>query len=348
MRIRSFCPRALLLLALACAFVVRVSAADPAAPSFRYGDLDSFAQALAEIDAGKEPVAALQGYLDRASPGLKTFMGVYGVTADKIAAEVKRRPNYFRSLTKIRTKIEAMEPAMADELRRLAALAPGTALTPVYFFVAQRTAGGIARDTEEPDGTKPRSLLIAVELLGIDDTTDLTEFATGHPGIFVKDIPQVVVHEMVHVIQVQAQGLDNYVSIYRQPEKGTLLAFAIREGTGEFLTALVSGRQLGERQHYGPKNEEALWRAFSAVMHEPQSKHPEWFSGGKSEQFPDLPMQTGYFIGQQICRAFYDAAADKTAAINLLLTAHTPEQWEEILAPYAKRWTAPPKPRAPN
>lgn len=313
--------------------------AEPVGADFHYADLDSFAQAVAEIDAGRDATEAMRGYLDRASPALKAFAATYGTTPEKIVQQLQKRPKYYRAFTRIRPKLEALRPAIDTDLRRLAEITPGPQCA-VHFVVAQSVAGATPRQVTYPDGTTGVVIVVAVDLLGTDAETDMAEFPVPLP-ITLADLPQIIVHEMVHVLQVRAQGgLANYRSIYTDPVKGTLLAFAIREGTAEFVTFLATGRRLGQRHIYGFAREAELWEAFSPVMLEPQGKHPEWFSGGKSTRFPDLPMQTGYFIGMQICQTFHDTASDKPGALDRLMRAWTAEDFAAIAAPYVARFSA--------
>lgn len=333
---RNLLPTARLCLPLVLLAIVPRIFAEPVDADFHYADLDSFAQAIAEIDAGRDANDALRDYLDRASPALKAFAATYGTTAEKIAQQLQKHPKYYRALTRIRPKLESLRPVIAADLRRLAELVPG-AQCAVHFVVAQGVAGATPRQITRPDGTTGIVIVVAVDLLGTDAETDMAEFPTPLP-VTLADLPQVIVHEMVHVLQIRAQGgLANYRSIYTDPARGTLLAFAIREGAAEFVTFLATGRRLGQRHVYGLAREAELWAAFSPVMLEPQGKHPEWFSGGKSTRFPDLPMQTGYFIGMQICQAFLDSASDKPGALERLMRAGTAEDFAVIVAPYAAR-----------
>jgi hypothetical protein len=300
---------------------------------FHYEDLRRFDQALQEIAAGADPVKSMEGYVSDASVAFKGFAERYEVTAESIATQYVKRPKYFSDLPRIEDWLKAREPEIIEALDRLVELSPSGDLVPVYLLVADQKAGGTPIPIETEDGVRA-VIAIAVDAVAMTPETDMSEFPNGPGGRANRaDLPQVVVHETVHVLQVSAQGgVDNYRSIYN-PDNGSMLAIAVREGCAEYLTLLVSGLQLGDRHLYAMEHEKELWRAFKPVMDEPPFSVPGWFGGDHSEH-PDWPSQIGYSVGERICRLHYENATDKGAAMKDLFSLYAPEDVKRIAAAY--------------
>lgn len=342
--------RALFAILPACSLLVGQSAAaqTPEASSgarFQFEDLQSYARAHAEIRAGVPAETAMRGYVDRASPVLRAFMARYEITEDALAASlvrgVTRRPKYYAYVSSLQPRLEAQKPAVDRALARLLEVAPPEAaregLVPVNFMLANATAGGTPVNLGPPDETPPRrAIAVALETMALGPDVDMSEFPGGAAGrAELKDVPTVIVHEMMHVLQARVQGFDNYTSIYRG--QGDNLAIAIREGCADYVTWLASGWQLGNRHVYGQAHEQELWTEFRAVMHAPAFSTPGWFDGGDDAR-PEVPSQIGYWVGMRICQTYHETATDKAAAFREIFAAWRPEDFARIVAPYAARF----------
>jgi hypothetical protein len=304
--------------------------------SLNYEDIDAFGAALKAIDAGAPASTTLAGYIEDASPGMQVFVGRFGVTADSMADKLSRFPNYYRYLASLRPDIESLEPDIRTALSSLVKSAPGSStLVPVHFLIANMSAGGNPGVVETPQGQRV-VIGIAIDVMAMSPRVDMSEFPSGSVGVRLADIPFVVVHEMTHIFQMQLQGLDNYRSIYTDRTRATNLAFAIREGCADFLTWRASGWQLDERNNYVDANATALWTEFREIMHQPVDQKAPWF-GPRSDSRPELPMQVGYGLGMTICRTYYDAASDKSAAMLQIYGAYLPEHFNAIAARFARR-----------
>jgi len=304
-------------------------------PEFHYEDLRLFDQALQGIAAGADPVESMESYVTDASLAFKGFAERYEVTAESIATQYARRPVYYGDLPKIEDWLRIREPEIMDALDRLVELAPSGDAVPVYFLVADQKAGGTPILIETEDGIKP-VIAIAVDAIALTSETDMSEFPNGTGGrAYRADLPQVVVHETAHVLQVSAQGgIDNYRSIYN-PETGNMLAIAVREGCAEYLTLSASGWHLGARHLYAAAHEKELWEAFKLVMDEPPFSVPGWF-GGDHPEHPEWPSQIGYSLGEQICKYHYENATDKSGAIEDLFSLYAPEDVKPMAAAYGQ------------
>ena len=314
---------------------ILVSTGALAGPEFHYEDLRRFDQALQEIAAGADPVESMEGYVADASAAFKGFAGRYEVTAESIANQYTKRPIYYGGLPGIEDWLKTREPEIIDALNRLVELAPSGESVPVYFLVADQKAGGTPIPVETEDGIRA-VIAVAVDVIALTPETDMSEFPNGVGGRANRaDLPQVVVHETAHVLQVSAQGgLDNYRSIY-DPDSGSMLAIAIREGCAEYVTLLASGWRLGDRHIYAAEHEKELWEAFKLVMDEPPFSVPGWF-GGNHPDYPDWPSQIGYSLGERICRFHYENATDKGEAMKDLFSLYAPDDVKPITTAYER------------
>jgi hypothetical protein len=304
-----------------------------AGSEFHYEDLRRFDQALQEIAAGADPVESMEGYVTDASVAFNGFAGRYEVTAESIAAQYTKRPIYYGDLPRIEDWLKTREPEIIEALDRLVGLAPSGESVPVYFLVADQKAGGTPIPVETEDGIGA-VIAVAVDAIALTSETDMSEFPDGTGGRGKRaDLPQVVVHETAHVLQVGAQGgLDNYRSIY-DPENGNMLAIAIREGCAEYVTFFASGWRLGDRHIYAAEHEKELWEAFKLVMDEPPFSVPGWF-GGDHPDYPDWPSQIGYSLGERICRLHYENATDKNEAMKDLFSLYAPDDVKPMATAY--------------
>ena len=319
-----------LLILIAAIFVSTETLAEP---EFHYEDLRLFDQALQKIAAGVDPVESMDGYVMDASVAFKGFAERYAVTSESIATQYAKRPIYYGDLPRIEDWLRAREPEIIDVLERLVDLAPSGDSVPVYLLVADQKAGGTPIPIETEHGLRA-VIAVAVDAIALSSETDMSEFPSGAGGRAERaDLPQVIVHETAHVLQVSAQGgIDNYRSIYN-PENGNMLAIAIREGCAEYLTHLVSGWHLGDRHIYAAEHEKELWEAFKPIMDEPPFSVPGWF-GGEHPEHPDWPSQIGYSLGERICRFHHENATDKSEALTQLFSLYAPEDVKRLATAY--------------
>ena len=307
-----------------------------AGPTFVYDDLDRFAEALAKVDAGADPVSTFDAYVAGGSPPMPFYVERYGATGASIAKAVARRPKHYHRVAALKPQVVAMQPSIERAIANLQAMIPGVATPPVYFMVGNLTAGGIhARLDPPPDGhgSAPAVLL---ETVAMSADTDMSEFPGAYSGAYLEDVPYVAVHEMVHAYQARIMGIGNYVSIYQPGPANTYLAQALREGCADYITLLAAGkRRKGNQESYGLSHEAELWSAFKDVMNKPLADD-SWF-GLPEAKHPDRPPQIGYWLGSRICQTYHESAADKAAALRYIFAAYSPEHMQTIAAPYVRK-----------
>jgi len=115
----------------------------------------------------------------------------------------------------------------------------------------------------------------------------------------------MVIHEMIHFQQGS------------MADDTTLLKAAIGEGMANFLGLLAADTITeGRLDEFAKGKEKTIWEGFKKEMY--QNKIDNWLYNGDHET-PDRPADLGYWMGQQICKAYYDNANDKKKAIYEML-----------------------------
>ena len=329
--------------ALLCVLLVSLlsgshaSQADEAAVRFVYDDLRAFAQAHRSIVAGTPALEAFQQYVASASPAFAFYARRYGATAESIAGQYAQRPKYYAYVAALEPKLRELESTIAAGVRELSSLTGIREAPPVFYLVANQTAGGTPA---ELDAAGTLGVAVGLDALAISPEVDLSEFPAGIGGRGrLADLPQVVVHETVHLQQVKAQGgLDNYRSIYRPGEANSNLAVAIREGFAEYATWLAAGARLGDRHLYGEAHERELWAAFRPVMHDKAFSTPGWF-GAPDAAHPDWPPQIGYWLGLAMCEHYHRSSTDPAGAWRELMSAYRRAELDKIAAAYERKFS---------
>lgn len=111
----------------------------------------------------------------------------------------------------------------------------------------------------------------------------------------------------------------------------------MREGCADFLTQQVlQASRTGNQQTYGQAHERELWDRFRKIMWNPASFDDGWF-GALDPKTPDWPPQIGYWLGKQMCAAYYDSVGDPRAAVRTILAAHDAEDMRKFADAYARK-----------
>jgi hypothetical protein len=277
-----------------------------AAATIVLDDMRNFSAALSKIKRGGDATAIIKSsYIDRASPGLRAFMQRRRMTAQDLANAIASRPAYYAALANIWSRPERPMYKIKSAIAGLQRLYPQTQLLPIYIFVGNSTAGGLA---------DPAGVLISAELYGDAKGVGLSELSARPSSVRkLDDIGYLAVHETVHIQQAIAQGPETYMRLFNG---GTLLQLAIREGSADYLAQLASGGHTNPAAHaFGKANEKEVWRAFQQDMH---GKKVEGWLAGRSAR-PGWPIGMGYFVGYKITEAYFRNSRSGAEAIRDVL-----------------------------
>ena len=273
--------------------------ADPSNAQLVTSDIVNFWRAY---DAGATTATFQTEYLDHASSGLQEFIGKRSLTAASLAQMVHAYPRYFAA---VRTNMlglatnAVVRERFATGNNRLKELYPAATFPPVTLLVGRFSTGGT---------TGSSGLLIGSEFYSIDPSTPLDELGSFQlANVHAADsLEFVIAHESIHIQQAAAGSIHG--------SAGTLLEQAISEGSADFLGELVSGGIInGKIYAWALPREAALWADFKS---ETNGQDVSRWLYNQGTATVDRPGDLGYFIGYRICKAYYEAASDKAAAIR--------------------------------
>jgi hypothetical protein len=238
-------------------------------------------------------------YLAQGSPGLREFVQLRSVTADRIAGRMREQPGLYEDARRCLDVLPAAKRRLSDALAKLSAMYPAAAYPPVTIVIGRGRPVGIVT---------PFGATIGLEALCAADFM--------HPDLEDRFV-YVIAHEYVHTQQVAARDM---------PEPGdpraTLLRRALMEGAAEFVAELVAGG-VGNWRHAGwtRGRELEIETAFAQDMHGTDlSKWTDNYREGSDE-----PYDLGYWVGYRIVKAYYRKAEDKRKALARILEMDDPE-----------------------
>jgi hypothetical protein len=171
----------------------------------------------------------------------------------------------------------------------------------VYYTVGCLKTGGVTRHDR---------ILIGSEIIAADSTVNAAGLSAFLRQTFRvnKGVNYLTIHEAVHT---QQKGIDD-----DDDSKLDLVAYCIREGAADFVAGIVLRQPvIMPYTIYGKAHEAEIWQQFKKEMN---GKDPSaWlYNGGTIKKgAADL----GYFVGCQICKAYYNRAADKRKAIKEII-----------------------------
>lgn len=304
---------------------------------FHYEDLENFRTVLEVMKVKGDTLSAIKEYFSNGSIGMKAWINRYNVSPERIMKTVSYFPDYYQYLSQLDARLKAFENQISTGLDGLKKIFPhrNVHIPPIYYFILFGGGGSVELTAN----------MISLDYFGYYSDINESEF-DRIGGLFPKGdfalaqvdlVPQIALHETVHLFQIYIQGTIGYSSIYREEDKRTLEAFAIREGAADFLTFLGAGIVDEKRNTYGDLHEKELWTLFEPLLNEKESDHPGWFSG-RSEQHPDWPWQIGYYMGSKIVEYYYETSKNKEDAITMILKSNQKEDFEKFIVKYKEKW----------
>jgi uncharacterized protein YjaZ len=181
---------------------------------------------------------------------------------------------------------------------RMATRYPPAVFPTVTFLIGRFSTGGT---------TSRNRILIGSEFYATDGTVPLDELATFQRDNVkpLEQLPVIVTHELVHILQSRAGGIFG---------RKTLLEQALIEGSADFIGELVSGGNINARlRDWALPREHDLFVEFQGAM--AGTDITQWlYNQGTANAA--RPGDLGYFVGYRIAEAYYNAKADKAAAVR--------------------------------
>ena len=244
-------------------------------------------------------------YIDPGSPGLQDFIPNRIVSAEALARTVEQNEEYYLSARDNTLKAADYEPAIRTSFARLKELYPDAVFPDVYFVIGRMNTGGtIGRN----------ALVIGTEMYGLSESFSMDSLSAWHRSVLSspEGIPAIVAHELIH---------------YQQPSgilQNSLLYKSLREGTGDFVAELISGRHINEHVHeWANQREDSLWTAFRAQMNDTDTSG--WLYNANNAK--GVPADLGYWMGYKIVESYYEKSPNKEAALAEILRMNDAQEF---------------------
>ncbi len=292
----------LLCLALLCP-TVRGHGDDPLTAAVHVDDAQRFARLFS---AGTTSTAELQnGYLDGAGRGVQVFTPHRIENAANLAAAVAdRQADYAHAIATCLPLAQALNAELRAVYLAYRGMLPEKPLPAVHLVFGAANSGGTA---------SPDAQVIGLEVMCGRGTS---------PEAFRAGMRRIFAHETVHSWQTQPGS-----------EPADLLIYAaLAEGVPDLLAELVTGLAPSpERAAFGGAREALIWRQFEAdrvaVLAGDKTVLRRWFGNAGATLdgvAQGWPSELGYWVGQQIARAYFERASDKRTALRELIDNRDP------------------------
>jgi hypothetical protein len=241
-------------------------------------------------------------YIDRATDGLKEFIRVRPMTADKIVRTIAAYPKFYGSIKKNTLEVKKATPLIEEVFKNFAELYPNFKKSKVCFAIGVINTGGTVTDGYVLIGTEISTSTKSVDLSELKSSS-MYPTLSGEEEI-VQKIKNIVAHECVHI--QQPYDLDkNAIAC-------DLLYNVLNEGIADYIGNLISKGNINKSmQEYGDAHEKELWEELKTELCNTNSD--KWlYNYG---QVKDRPADLGYYLGYKIAESYYKNAKDKKQAI---------------------------------
>ncbi len=257
-----------------------------------------YAYDMAEKDPANAEKIYKENYINKGTMALQFYYLDKVQTIENFVYMHTLRKKYYASIRANTLKAGQLKTTYQKSFSKLKKIYPDAIFPPVYFVVGKLNSAG----TVSSEGL----------ILGIDqacmspsaDTTELSNWEKANISTF-KNLPYTVAHELIHF---QQDGMASDT---------TLLKAAIKEGMADFIGELISGKSANESLLvYGKGREKEIWADFKKEMF--LNRASNWIANGGNGN-TDNPSDLGYWVGYQICKAYYEKSKDKKKAIYEML-----------------------------
>lgn len=222
-----------------------------------------------------------QAYLDKGSVGLKGMIKNRIESGKNLARVLREQLDYYKYVRPFTLTIGEKKDRIYRCFENLKNIYPKAVFPDVYFVIGANNSGGTIFE---------QGLIVGAERLG-------TPSSIHSPALNIEDLEELVAHELVHFQQ-------NY------PKDNSLLAQCILEGSADFICELIAGGHSNKNIYkYAEAHKQELWNEFQSKMN--GSDWTGWLYYSKDATRKDV----GYYMGYQICKAYYDRATDKNQAV---------------------------------
>jgi uncharacterized protein YjaZ len=273
---------------------------DPRKARLITSDVDNFWDAYdrAQKDTANRKAIYKKYYVDKGTVGLQDYLGAKVRTMNGFVKSHDLHPKFYASIRNNTLTVPQQKKQMLANMITFKKIYPQAQFPDIYFVIGSYTSGGTASDN---------GLLIGLDQSVRSPEVDQSELSIWEKNNFpdLAELPHLVAHELIH-FQQDDLGPDS-----------TLLKAVLVEGMADFLATISSGSSINTRlQVYGKGREKQIWTDFKKEMYHSSSRN--WI-GNSDQETEDHPADLGYWVGYQICKAYYDKSTDKKKAVYDML-----------------------------
>lgn len=254
------------------------------------------------LDTIKQEQFIQKLYIDKGTEGLHAFMKARDYDAKLWVQLINKYPRFWKSIRKNTLLIKSQAKVIEASIDRFRVLYPEMRPAKMYFTVGGLRSGGTTTDD---------MVLIGTEIATADQYTDASELSDWLKGVFkAQDVTNLValnVHEYVHTQQ--------------KPGDNNVLGQCIKEGAADFIADLITGKtNTNSYMIYGRQHEAELNELFKVDMF--STALSRWLYNGTAVEHADL----GYFMGYNICKAYYQKSSSKKQAVKDIIELNYPNE----------------------
>jgi hypothetical protein len=279
---------------------VKTSTNDPLKAKLISTDINNFWKAydLAQKDTANRLAIYKKYYIDPGTAGLQDYFAIKVGNLKYFVRTHDSKPKFYAAIRKNTSLVEIQKPKMIASFVKFKELYQAANFPDVYFVMGAFTSGGTSTDN---------GLLIGLDQTVRTPDIPVTELTLWQNNNFnnLSSLPNLIAHELIHFNQ---SGMKQDTS---------LLHGVMVEGMADFIGELLSGNNANQRLHVWAKGKEKqIWADFEKEMYLKRSHN--WIANSDQET-ADKPADLGYWVGYQICKAYYDKSTDKARAVNDML-----------------------------
>lgn len=254
---------------------------------------------LAQKDTANRKQIYIDHYLNKATPGLQDYYRTKISSVNAFVKNLDKKKEFYKAIRPNTLKIDVMKKEIKGYLVKLRQLYSDAVFPDIYFMIGRWNSAGTASDNGM--------------LLGVDQQVKTPDIPLHELNLWERNnfqaadrLPIIVTHELIHSQQTKLK------------EDTTLLCYAIIEGMADFMCELITGKNPSERQHiFAKTRKKQIWEDFKKEMYLNRSYN--WIANSDQES-AEKPADLGYYVGYEICKAYYDKATDKKQAIKDIFT----------------------------
>lgn len=234
-------------------------------------------------------------YINKGSNGLKAFMEARRYRDTLYVKHIEVYPEFWKSIRPNTLAVKSKTNEILEAIDRLQELYPKLKPAELYFTIGGFRSGGTVSGN---------MVLVGCEIATGTPNIIMSEFKNPWlGGVFAKQdedhIIPLTIHEYIHTQQKKARHKN-------------VLGFSLSEGSADFITELVMGKPLVTSYlTYGREHAESIKKSFRKEMF--ATSIERWLFNGS---YLGAESDMGYYIGYEICKAYYNNATDKKKAIK--------------------------------